>query len=51
VLVAGCLAEAVVLGLFVASDVGFLWYNVVGAACVVGFAFVLQPVLGAKASG
>lgn len=50
VLVAGCLAEAVVLGLFVASDLGFLWYNVVGAACVVAFALVLQPVLGAKES-
>lgn len=50
VLIAGCLAEAVVLGLFVASDLGFLWYNVVGAACVVAFALVLQPVLGAKES-
>jgi solute:Na+ symporter, SSS family len=48
VLVAAFLAEAVVFGLFLGSNLGFLWYNVVGAACVVVFAWLLQPVLGAS---
>jgi len=45
-LIAAFLAEALVLGLFFASNLGFLWYNVVGAGAVVGFAIVLQPFVG-----
>jgi hypothetical protein len=48
VLIAGLLAEAVVFALFLGSNLGFLWYNVVGAACVVAFAWLLQPLLGAR---
>jgi Na+/proline symporter len=46
-LIAGFIAEALVLGLFFATDLGFLWFNVVGAAAVVAFASALQPLLGA----
>jgi uncharacterized sodium:solute symporter family permease YidK len=46
VLIASLLAEAVVMGLFFGSSLGFLWYNVVGAACVILFALALQPLLG-----
>jgi Na+/proline symporter len=46
VLIAALLAEAVVMGLFFGSSLGFLWYNVVGAACVLVFALALQPFLG-----
>ncbi len=42
VLIAAIAAETVVLGLFFLSDLGFLWYNVVGAACVVGISVPLQ---------
>lgn len=50
VLIAAILAEAIVLALFFASDLGFLWFNVVGAAAVVVIALVLQPLLGSPVS-
>ena len=43
VLIAALLAQATVLTLFFASDLGFLWYNVVGAAVVVSASLLLQP--------
>jgi Na+/proline symporter len=46
VLIAAILAEAIVLALFFASDLGFLWFNVVGAAAVVVVALILQPLIG-----
>jgi Na+/proline symporter len=39
------LAQAAVLATFLASDIGFLWYNVIGCAGVVLFTFALQTVL------
>jgi len=39
------LAQTAVLATFFASDIGFLWYNVIGCAGVVLFTFVLQSVL------
>ena len=45
VFVAALAAQAIVAGLFVFSDVGFLWFNVIGCAVVVGLALVLQPLI------
>jgi Na+/proline symporter len=42
VLVGAFVAQTVVIGLFFASDLGFLWYNVVGCAIVVGVSLVLE---------
>jgi solute:Na+ symporter, SSS family len=39
-------AEAIVLTLFFTSDLGFLWYNVVGSAAVVIIALLLDAVRG-----
>ena len=47
VLIGALVAEATVLGLFFTSDLGFLWYNVVGAAVVLAVSLVLQPMVGA----
>lgn len=43
VLIGALIAQSVVIGLFFASDLGFLWYNVVGCAIVVGVSLVLEP--------
>jgi Na+/proline symporter len=42
VLIAALIAQAVVIGLFFASDLGFLWYNVVGCGIVVGVSLALE---------
>jgi Na+/proline symporter len=42
VLIAALVAQAVVIGLFLGSDLGFLWYNVVGCGIVVGVSWVLE---------
>jgi Na+/proline symporter len=42
VLIAALVAQAVVITLFFASDLGFLWYNVVGCAIVVGVSLALE---------
>ena len=42
VLVGALVAQATVLGLFFGSDLGFLWYNVVGCGIVVVVSLVLQ---------
>ncbi len=42
VLVAALVAEAIVTGLFFGSDLGFLWFNVVGSAVVVVTAVGLE---------
>jgi solute:Na+ symporter, SSS family len=43
--VAAITAEAVVVGVFLGTNVSFLWYNVIGCACVMLFAGVLQVAL------
>jgi hypothetical protein len=42
VFVAAILAEAVVFALWLGSDVGFLWFNVIGCAIVLAFAAALR---------
>jgi hypothetical protein len=38
-------AQAAVLATFFASDIGFLWYNVIGCAGVAVFTLLFQLVL------
>jgi hypothetical protein len=45
VLLAALLAQASVVVLFLASDLGFLWYNVIGCGIVVVAALALQVIL------
>jgi Na+/proline symporter len=48
VLIAALVSQAVVAGLYFGTKLGFLWYNVIGTAFVVGLALVLEGVgLGA----
>ncbi len=42
VLIAALVAQATIIGLFVGSDLGFLWYNVIGCAIVVCLGLVLE---------
>jgi Na+/proline symporter len=49
VLIGALIAQLVVLSLFLASDLGFLWYNVVGCAIVVGVSSVLEVMRGRPA--
>ncbi|MBC7975717.1 MAG: sodium:solute symporter [Myxococcales bacterium] len=42
VLIGAIAAQALVVILFVASDLGFLWYNVIGCATVVAVSLVMQ---------
>jgi Na+/proline symporter len=42
VLIAALIAQATVLGLFLGTELGFLWYNVVGCGLVVSISFILQ---------
>lgn len=51
VFIAALIAEALVLTLFFASDLGFLWFNVIGCGAVVAISLLLQPVLGKRATG
>ncbi|MDQ3266196.1 MAG: sodium:solute symporter [Myxococcota bacterium] len=45
VFIAALLAESLVIGAFLLSDLGFLWFNVIGAAGVVVFGLLLQQML------
>lgn len=45
VLAAAVVAQATVVVIFVATDIGYLWYNVIGCAVVVLLALMLQPIL------
>ena len=47
VLIAACIAQATVLVLFLASDLGFLWFNVIGCSLVVGLSLVFELLGGA----
>jgi hypothetical protein len=42
VLAAGCVAQALVFALYFLTQLGFLWYNVVGSLTVVAVAALLQ---------
>ena len=44
VFVAGLVAQVVVIVVFVASDIGFLWYNVIGCGIVVVLSLLLEVV-------
>ena len=39
------MAQALVVAVFLESSIGFLWYNVIGCAAVVGVALVLDLTL------
>jgi hypothetical protein len=45
VLIGAIVAESLVVTLFFSSDLGFLWFNVIGCATVVVVSSVLQAVL------
>jgi hypothetical protein len=42
VLIAALIAQAAVIALFFASNLGFLWFNVVGCGLVVALSFALE---------
>ncbi|MEK6476881.1 sodium:solute symporter [Catalinimonas sp. 4WD22] len=46
VFIAACIAEATVLYLFFTTEIGFLWFNVIGCVLVVSIALLLQSVMG-----
>jgi SSS family transporter len=48
-LLAALCAQATVLALFFTSELGFLWYNVVGAAVVMALGWLFQLVIGRRA--
>jgi len=48
VFIAACIAEALVLYLFFTTDIGFLWFNVIGCVLVVFMASLLQLIIGSK---
>ncbi|WP_162052061.1 sodium:solute symporter [Pontibacter pamirensis] len=48
VFIAAVLAELVVLYCHYFTDIAFLWFNVIGCACVVVFGFILQTMMGGK---
>jgi Na+/proline symporter len=50
VLIAALIAQASVIALFLTSDIGFLWFNVIGSAIVVLLAIALQAVLPKRAT-
>lgn len=50
VFAAACVAQVAVIGLFLATDLGFLWYNVVGCGLVVILAGLGQRVAGRRAA-
>jgi solute:Na+ symporter, SSS family len=49
VLISACVAQSLVLYLFFATKLGFLWFNVIGSSCVVVLAVVLQLMLPKRA--
>jgi solute:Na+ symporter, SSS family len=48
VFVAALCTEVVIVGCYALTDIAFLWYNLIGCVLVVGFALVLQPVVGTR---
>ena len=50
--VAALIAEATVITLFLSTDIGYLWYNLIGCALVLALGAVLQVLLpGARTGG
>ena len=49
VFIGALIAQASVVALFFGSDIGFLWFNVIGCAIVMGAATLLQPIVGRAA--
>src|SRR5205814_2154082 len=47
---AAVIAQTLVLVLFFTSSIGYLWFNVIGCAAVLLFAWILQRILFRKAS-
>ncbi|HEX4404741.1 MAG TPA: sodium:solute symporter, partial [Polyangia bacterium] len=47
VFVAALVSEALVLGVWLGTSVGFLWFNVIGCAAVVGLALLFERALPA----
>jgi Na+/proline symporter len=45
VFLAAIAAEAIVVGVFLGTNISFLWYNVIGCGCVMFFSGVLQAAL------
>jgi Na+/proline symporter len=45
VFIAALLSEAIVIGCYVVSDIGFLWFNVIGCTLVFAFAEILERLL------
>jgi Na+/proline symporter len=48
VFVAACISQASVIALYFATDIGFLWFNVIGCMGVVILAALLQPIIGKR---
>jgi Na+/proline symporter len=48
VFAAALAAEATVIALYFTTDIGYLWYNLVGCALVLGLSGALQPLLPAR---
>jgi Na+/proline symporter len=48
VFVAALLSEALVIGLWLATDIGFLWFNVIGCAAVLLLSAALNGVVGRR---
>lgn len=48
VFVAAVIAQATVIYLFFASDIGFLWFNVIGCSIVVVLSMLFQAILGGR---
>jgi len=46
VFIAALISEALVIGLWLTTEVGFLWFNVIGCGVVVGLSFVLELLRG-----
>jgi hypothetical protein len=38
-------AQALVIALFFTSEIGYLWFNLIGCGACVGFSLLLQAVL------
>lgn len=48
VFVGALIAEAIVLAVYFMADIGYLWYNVIGAAGVVVFSIIIQAFMPKK---
>src|SRR5690606_26282200 len=51
VFIAALIAESIVIYLYFTSDIGFLWYNVIGCGLVVAMALVFQGISQLRTSG